>query len=67
MIDNKNAIMTRRNSLLDEYDLGKLPLEVVEIQFPGRNDINHWQSYNKNATKLIAFCDWRVDSRKVLR
>lgn len=40
MIDNKNAAtMIRRNSLLDEYDLGKLPLigQVEEIQFPRGN------------------------------
>lgn len=40
MIDNKNtATMIRRNSLLDEYDLGKLPLigQVEEIQFPRGN------------------------------
>lgn len=41
VIDNKNAaIMTRQNSLLDDYDSGKLLLidEVVEIKFPEGND-----------------------------
>lgn len=72
MIDNKNAaFMTRRDSLLDEYDLEKLPLigEVVEIKFPGENGktilITDKVPIRIQRSRLLFAIS--VDSRKVLR